>query len=415
MKGQAAFEYAMIVGLILVILIPIFYISLNDTNNKIKDTQSSDVVNQIASAANTVYSLGPGATKYISVTIPKGVTGSEVKSNSIALYISLYNGNSSVTAVSKGNISGTIPTYPGTYTIILTNTGSNNIYIGNLNDTQPPIISNLLPVNGSTKTDSTTVRLSANTNEYSYCKYKLLDNSWDDGSMSFNFASSDGFDLSSSTLGQTTHTKDIGLTNNHIYTLWIKCNDTNGNLQDTPAKTRFTVNTNLDLDFPIIELRSPANNTQLNMNPVNFIYNVSDATSNIDNCSLNLYGKLDDGTYAYQYITDRSIGEIQNETIQATLKKGNYTWSLYCIDSSSSHNGNSSLERWIRFNSTTGQGTISSCQDFCVYDPSNSAKGYTSGGCDSSSACGHYTNPTYESGGNTFCPVPNSKSCCCTK
>ena len=169
-RGQAALEYAMVIGLVLIALIPVLYISFTDTGSKIRDTQASDVVNTVAGAANTVYSLGPGSSKYISIDVPEGVVSSAIQDNQVGIKVNLYNGVSDVFSTIKGNISGAIPITPGLHRLSITYLDNGIIYVGEVNDTLAPIISNIKPVSGSI-VSSVGLVLSANTNEYAACRY----------------------------------------------------------------------------------------------------------------------------------------------------------------------------------------------------------------------------------------------------
>ncbi|MBI2136199.1 S8 family serine peptidase, partial [Candidatus Woesearchaeota archaeon] len=81
---------------------------------------------------------------------------------------------------------------------------------------------------------------------------------------------------------------------------------------------------NVDADSPIVKLESPANNSLLTANPVVFNYNVTDATTNVSNCTLFL------NSTANQTNTTVLTEVTQNFTLN--LANGNYNWSVKCYD-----------------------------------------------------------------------------------
>lgn len=397
MKGQAAVEYAMILGLVLVALIPIFYISLQNTNNSVKSTQASDLVNQIASAANTVYALGPGSTRYITINMPQGVSLATVNQNEVRLIISINGKSSDVTALAKANFStANLPTQPGQYSIKLINDGVNKqVVIGDLNDTFPPVISNLKPINNSLLTYSP-IELSVITNEYSVCKYL---NSMDN----FYNTTYESTGTLFTTTGQTIHKVILSL-GNGTYSYSINCKDSAGNIPGNPIRTKFTVNTSDDNDYPVITLINPENNKEYNESNIDFFYNVTDPTSDIQNCTLSSFGILDNGQFSQNSKTDITVSENQTNLIQDTLQKGNYSWYVVCVDKSVKHNTNISKTWNFRVNVTLGSGTVISCPQYC-YELGKI------GNCDNTPSC-HGSNILY-SGGNVYCTINPNRFCCC--
>ncbi|PIZ50896.1 hypothetical protein COY27_05430 [Candidatus Woesearchaeota archaeon CG_4_10_14_0_2_um_filter_33_13] len=104
------------------------------------------------------------------------------------------------------------------------------------------------------------------------------------------------------------------------YYLNATVNDTAGNSNSTTTSTIV-----LDTSNPIVSLVSPVNNTlELTSHNINFIYNVTDVTSNIKNCSLSLNGT--------PIQSDNTITKNINQTISLTLANGDYNWSVSCYD-----------------------------------------------------------------------------------
>ena len=86
---------------------------------------------------------------------------------------------------------------------------------------------------------------------------------------------------------------------------------------------------------PIVTLISPANDTTIDSNgySADFIAYVTDAGSDIDNCTLSIWNITDD-TLEYTQ-TDDSITNNTNITFSQSLMPSNYTWNINCINNES--------------------------------------------------------------------------------
>lgn len=102
-KSQAASEYIVLIGILLVLLIPIFYYTLKTSNENIRANQANDAVISIAKAADTVYTLGPGNRKYTWVTIPSGAKMA-ISGNTILIKLSLRGSQSGISQTAKGQL-----------------------------------------------------------------------------------------------------------------------------------------------------------------------------------------------------------------------------------------------------------------------------------------------------------------------
>ena len=69
-KSQIALEYMLLIGVLLIILTPIIYYSIQTLNYEVRQNQAAEAVKAIAKTADTVYSLGPGNKKFVQITIP---------------------------------------------------------------------------------------------------------------------------------------------------------------------------------------------------------------------------------------------------------------------------------------------------------------------------------------------------------
>jgi hypothetical protein len=130
------------------------------------------------------------------------------------------------------------------------------------------------------------------------------------------------YDLVNSTTGSSspTYTNFTGHADGTYY-LNATANDTVGNENNTATKTII-----LDTTAPTISLVFPSNNTlESTSNEINLTYNVTDATTQIQNCSIYLNDALTE--------TDYSITKDINQSFIRTLSSNNYTWGVNCTDS----------------------------------------------------------------------------------
>ena len=88
--AQAAIEYIILVGIILVFLIPVIQYSLNEANLNLKINQLENSVRRVAKAADAVYAIGPGATEIITITLPHGIESTEVGNNGVLLKLGSF-------------------------------------------------------------------------------------------------------------------------------------------------------------------------------------------------------------------------------------------------------------------------------------------------------------------------------------
>ncbi|MBI2673403.1 hypothetical protein HYX19_04025 [Candidatus Woesearchaeota archaeon] len=253
-RGQISYEYVMLVGVILVVMIPLFYVSFSKLSDTVRVNQAEEAVSVLAKTADTVYSLGPGSKSYVWITVPSGAVSTSISNNELLLRLSIFGSISDFHANTKANISGSFPSSQGSYKMSATMLDNGIVVIGLVNDTTPPVISNINPVTGSIVRNST-FTLSANTNKNANCRY----------------STSSGFSFGSGTLFTTTsgitHSSILTL-GNGVYTYYIKCNDTYGNINNNSNQgtTSFTVN--LDLTNPVVSNTAVDKNRTIAGNPI---------------------------------------------------------------------------------------------------------------------------------------------------
>jgi uncharacterized protein (UPF0333 family) len=114
-RGQAAFEYMVLVGVLLVVLIPLFsYVSYYSSQN-VKVEKLEDSVQTLGKTADTLYALGPGNRDFVWINIPGGIRETKIAGHEVLITVHLFGGDSDFYYVTKGNVNGSIPNESGTY------------------------------------------------------------------------------------------------------------------------------------------------------------------------------------------------------------------------------------------------------------------------------------------------------------
>ena len=500
-QGQVSMEYILLVGLLLVILIPLFYYSLHKSSESISRSQAEDAVKSLAQAADEVYSLSPGTKKFVWVSIPGGVQGAQINGSEITLAVNIFDVTSDVNARSKAVVVGSIPLEKGTYRIPVELLDSGGVQIGAGNDTTPPQIMWKAP-NGLT---CNPVSLRANTNEPAICKFDVADTTYnsmstsmkgnslghsyewgvqEEGNYRYFVRCSDSFgnNMNNSALinytinltfcgtlaaptpnetnppnvtlldpaagyvsnspqlnffynvtdespillcklivNTTSNSVIASITNPPVNTknnitgnldlgfyLWsVNCTDSHGS-EGNSSKRLIRINATLDSDQPTINLMAPANGSVRKNNLVKFSYNVTDVTSGIHSCTLQVYGKLDNGETASAGALKFSVPEMSQQNFTLTLDQGNYTWNISCDDDSIYRNLNISETRWLRVNTSSETVVITSCAGQCWFE------NYQNGICRQEPPKCNQNNEVYLASGDKYCTGgAQSDTCCC--
>ncbi len=122
-KAQVSVEYAMIMGFIVLITIPlimIYYDNVASSNEEIVSRQVNQISQKIVDAAETVYYLGEPSQTTLKVHIPAGVTEVTIgQKKEIIFRIRATTGISDIVQVSSVNITGSLPSTQGIYRITL--------------------------------------------------------------------------------------------------------------------------------------------------------------------------------------------------------------------------------------------------------------------------------------------------------
>lgn len=130
-KGQISVEYMMIIGFVTVITIPliIIYQTFNeDSNAEINSAQVEQVAKNVVDTSESMFYLGEPSQTSIKVNIPDGVKAVKVGNNEIAFNLTVGSGTAEIVRTSAVNITGSLPSEKGTYTITI-KAYSNNVSI----------------------------------------------------------------------------------------------------------------------------------------------------------------------------------------------------------------------------------------------------------------------------------------------
>ena len=241
MKGQAALEYLIIIGALLLIIMPIFYFTITKSSENIKINEINDAIQSIARKSDSIYVLGEGSRDFIWITIPKGIEYTLVGNKTILAHGSPFGDIDSIT---KGEVTGTIPIIPGTYKIRIEMLDE-KIFIGPINDTEPPKIIATTP-NGII--GSTNPIMTATTNEAAICRYDTTDKDYTQMQNAFS-----GVGIS--------HTKQLTNLAQGQHTYYARCIDSFNNIMTTSTVILFTITS--DTTPPII--------TQTNATPKSIV------------------------------------------------------------------------------------------------------------------------------------------------
>lgn len=122
MRGQAALEYLVMLGLLLVVLMPVWvYVNSASTQEKLELRVSSAkyAAQRIAEAADAVYVQGPPAKLSIYVNIPDGTKDVFFSEREITFRVSSAGGDSDAFAQTLGKIQGNVSTRAGQQKIVV--------------------------------------------------------------------------------------------------------------------------------------------------------------------------------------------------------------------------------------------------------------------------------------------------------
>ncbi|HLC74361.1 MAG TPA: hypothetical protein VJH88_00725 [Candidatus Nanoarchaeia archaeon] len=314
-RAQASFEYIILVGIMLALVVPVFYYAVTASSENIKQRQAEDVVESLKKAADEVYALGPGTRRFVLVSMPGTVDNLTINENELTLKLTTFGEPSEIVAFTKAQLTGDIPIVRGSYQIKVEHLDSGVVLIGTGDDTDTPQITWSFP--SSLACNPITLR--ATTNEPTQCRYDTVDTSY--ATMATL--------MSGSALG---HSAELGVQAESGYTYYVRCSDAFGNTMSSSEVISYQINFtycggagNLanETDPPIVTLISPASGYTSDSSQIIFSYNVTDE-SPIFSCTL-----LADGAANAQ--VDQP-GRNTPNNITGNLDAGTYDWSVSCTD-----------------------------------------------------------------------------------
>ena len=130
-RGQVAFEYLVLVGVILAILLPLFHYVSNYSSENVKIEKAEDSVRALGRTADSLYALGPGNKDFVWVNLPGSITETNISGNQILIKMSTSgNPESDYYYTTIAPVNGTIPTDKGTFKMVLEVLDSGTVQIG---------------------------------------------------------------------------------------------------------------------------------------------------------------------------------------------------------------------------------------------------------------------------------------------
>jgi uncharacterized protein (UPF0333 family) len=122
-KAQISVEYALIMGFVVVISIPLVMIYYDYTalsNDEIIAGQVNRIAQKIVDTAETVYYLGEPSQTTLKVYIPHGIAAASIEQEKEVVFkLRGKTGISDIVHISSVNITGTLPTTQGIHRITL--------------------------------------------------------------------------------------------------------------------------------------------------------------------------------------------------------------------------------------------------------------------------------------------------------
>ena len=118
MRGQAAIEYFVVVGLVIIFMIPLWSYMVatqDDVGQEVSLSYAQTAAKQIADASSLVHSQGYPAKINIRVYIPEGVLNVSLAQKTVSFNITYRDLVTDVWSKSNTDLNGTIPTNEGYY------------------------------------------------------------------------------------------------------------------------------------------------------------------------------------------------------------------------------------------------------------------------------------------------------------
>jgi len=115
-KGQVAMEYVIIISFILVVTVPLLFISYThsqDINELIASNQVDKISKKIIDSAESVYYLGSPSKTTIKVYMPKNIESITINNNELVFTMHTSQGSDEIVRYTSINITGDLMTSQG--------------------------------------------------------------------------------------------------------------------------------------------------------------------------------------------------------------------------------------------------------------------------------------------------------------
>lgn len=122
LKGQIALEYLIMVGLLMLVLVPVWaYVNSASTEEKLeaRATGAKYAAQRIAESADAVYVQGPPAKLSIYVNVPEGTQAITFSGHEVSFRIASAGGYSDAFAQTLGELQGNVSTSAGQKKIVV--------------------------------------------------------------------------------------------------------------------------------------------------------------------------------------------------------------------------------------------------------------------------------------------------------
>jgi len=124
-RGQVTTEYIILVGALLIILAIVASYALTVYYETVRVNQARNVVVTLGNAADSVYSLGPGNSTVVKISMPFGVTETRAQGKEIWITLETAGQQSDYVVATNGPVSGTIPSSEGIHFVRVAVTDAN--------------------------------------------------------------------------------------------------------------------------------------------------------------------------------------------------------------------------------------------------------------------------------------------------
>lgn len=118
MKGQAAIEYLIVLGIALLVAVPFVVkaqTSVVDIRSSVSAIEAQNSLNNIEVAIKTVDAAGEPAARTVELRLPNNLNRTEIRDNSIIIYLNTPEGDRPLTRTFEADIEGSLPDNPGLY------------------------------------------------------------------------------------------------------------------------------------------------------------------------------------------------------------------------------------------------------------------------------------------------------------